>query len=607
MARFFYSVLLCLLSSACFDFSSMPLQSPDSDVDRPDGDVPPDPASDDLVAGDDGPGADGDVISEDMPADGTDEGEGECVRQCEDRECGDDGCGGSCGPSCDEPFYCSGDGLCVCVPRCDEIECDGSAGDGCGGTCSCLLDGSFVEPSYWYPDRDSFRAMLRTMRSLGMSTVVVRAVRTVSCTGDDCEASEILSMDEVGIVLDDIADAGMEAFLGLVECRPYVTGASWWENGTLLSLCSEATDTLVEDFAELYEEHRALAGFYLPSPIRAGISLEELRVVNESFYRPAVREVHDSFADFPMAAAVYYIAENNESDDAVSVSALANWVGEFMSGGSIPSSGLDIMIIEDGAGEYKNSQWSTPDPADYLGAALSAAIPRTVWAGLELYQWSSSKTAGSDDNYFHPASMTRIRRQINRSRDAGRRIAAHYPFHMADNIDFLTYGDESAGLNRAYDAVYFKHTWLEDPDYSFDRDPNPSYEDHGGMIFNDRLGEEPREDEWVGWLESPGTLTRIYVELGDEPVGVTDVAVVLRSETSGSIHYPLRMSVYVSPDGTDFDRDPMGTLDIDYESDPDYGRIVARVFDPDGVDAVRLLIELEHASGWLMVSEIEVY
>ena len=575
---------------------------PDSDADGIDGDVPPDTALDD------GPAVDSDVLAEDMPVDGTEEGEGECIRQCEGRECGDDGCGGSCGPACDEPSYCSSDGLCVCVPQCEDVECGGSEDDGCGGTCSCLLDGSFVEPSYWYPDRDAFRAMLRSMRSLGMSTVVVRAVRAISCAGAECETSQILSMDEVGIVLDDIADAGMEAFLGLVECRPHVSEARWWENGTLPGACAQATDTLVEDFAERYETHRALAGFYLPSPIRAGIALEELQAINESFFRPAVREVHDSFAGYPVAAAVYYIAENNESADAVSVSQLANWVGELMSGGTIPSSSLDIMILEDGAGEYKNSQWSTPDPADYLGAALGAASPRTVWSGLELYQWSTSKTAGSDDNFFHPASMTRVRRQIDRSRDAGRRIAAHYPFHMADNIDFLTYGDESAALNRAYDAMFFKHTWFENPEYSFERETNPSYEDHGGMLFNDQLGEESREDEWVGWLESPGTLTRIFVELGEEdPVGITDVAVVLRSETSGSIHYPLTINVYVSPDGSSFDPDPMGALDINYESDPDYGRIVARVSDPDGVDALRLLIELEHASGWLMVTEIEVY
>lgn len=56
-----------------------------------------------------------------------------CVPQCQGRECGDDGCGGSCGtcpaaaPQCKE-------GICsvVCTPSCDGKEC---GDDGCGGVC----------------------------------------------------------------------------------------------------------------------------------------------------------------------------------------------------------------------------------------------------------------------------------------------------------------------------------------------------------------------------------------------------------------------------------------------------------------------------------------
>jgi|GEM_PF-6461858 len=54
-----------------------------------------------------------------------------CVPECTDRECGDDGCGGSCG-ECGGEETCE-DGLCVgCVPDCTGREC---GGDGCGGSC----------------------------------------------------------------------------------------------------------------------------------------------------------------------------------------------------------------------------------------------------------------------------------------------------------------------------------------------------------------------------------------------------------------------------------------------------------------------------------------
>jgi hypothetical protein len=41
-----------------------------------------------------------------------------CVPDCEDRDCGTDGCGGSCG-ECSEELLCHGDGLCKdeCVPQ----------------------------------------------------------------------------------------------------------------------------------------------------------------------------------------------------------------------------------------------------------------------------------------------------------------------------------------------------------------------------------------------------------------------------------------------------------------------------------------------------------
>jgi hypothetical protein len=75
-----------------------------------------------------------------------------CVPECGGMECGDDGCGGSCG-DCDEllgsGFECGPDGMCVigsclpgqcyssCVPECGGMEC---GDDGCGGSCGDCSD-----------------------------------------------------------------------------------------------------------------------------------------------------------------------------------------------------------------------------------------------------------------------------------------------------------------------------------------------------------------------------------------------------------------------------------------------------------------------------------
>jgi hypothetical protein len=54
-----------------------------------------------------------------------------CFPHCEGKECGNDGCGGSCG-ECGDEEMCAGEGLCVCVPDCDGKQC---GSDGCDGSC----------------------------------------------------------------------------------------------------------------------------------------------------------------------------------------------------------------------------------------------------------------------------------------------------------------------------------------------------------------------------------------------------------------------------------------------------------------------------------------
>lgn len=60
----------------------------------------------------------------------------ECIPACGDRNCGDDGCGGTCG-SCGAGRSCRDDGVCImgtgtCTPSCYNRFC---GDDGCGGTC----------------------------------------------------------------------------------------------------------------------------------------------------------------------------------------------------------------------------------------------------------------------------------------------------------------------------------------------------------------------------------------------------------------------------------------------------------------------------------------
>jgi hypothetical protein len=54
-----------------------------------------------------------------------------CAPSCSGKQCGSDGCGGSCG-SCPSNDTCNAQGQCACVPQCSGKQC---GPDGCGGTC----------------------------------------------------------------------------------------------------------------------------------------------------------------------------------------------------------------------------------------------------------------------------------------------------------------------------------------------------------------------------------------------------------------------------------------------------------------------------------------
>ena len=63
-----------------------------------------------------------------------------CNPSCKNKTCGDDGCGGSCG-TCKEPEYCL-NGMCIktsssCAPNCKDKEC---GNNGCGGQCGSCKD-----------------------------------------------------------------------------------------------------------------------------------------------------------------------------------------------------------------------------------------------------------------------------------------------------------------------------------------------------------------------------------------------------------------------------------------------------------------------------------
>lgn len=131
--RLLLTVLLAIAMSSCLDIQREPATQ-DVTVDGVDaGDVGDDlacvPDCSDRECGDDGCGGSCGVCPVAAPV--CIEGGMCCSPDCDDRECGDDGCGGGCGVCPAVAPACTNAGLC-CEPECDGRDC---GDDGCDGSC----------------------------------------------------------------------------------------------------------------------------------------------------------------------------------------------------------------------------------------------------------------------------------------------------------------------------------------------------------------------------------------------------------------------------------------------------------------------------------------
>jgi len=99
----------------------------------------------DVTAGDTGGGGSGGSDSGAV----TDLG---CVPSCAGRNCGDDGCGGTCG-TCGDNATCTNEGVCVCEPACGDRVCGLDPG-GCGVSCGTCDLGTICEDGACVPGGD---------------------------------------------------------------------------------------------------------------------------------------------------------------------------------------------------------------------------------------------------------------------------------------------------------------------------------------------------------------------------------------------------------------------------------------------------------------------
>ncbi len=115
------------------DSTDAPDSAGDSDGNEPDGGLCV-PSCDDKNCGDDG--CDGTCGACDLGFVCGELGQCQCEPDCSGKLCGDDSCGSVCG-TCSTGTTCDASGHCICVASCEGLEC---GTDGCGGDCGACTD-----------------------------------------------------------------------------------------------------------------------------------------------------------------------------------------------------------------------------------------------------------------------------------------------------------------------------------------------------------------------------------------------------------------------------------------------------------------------------------
>ncbi len=104
-----------------------------------------------------------------------------CYANCVNKECGDDGCGGSCG-SCADGAACSF-GECGCTPACGGKQC---GPDGCGGNCGTCEAGTTCVGNIC--EQDSVNPTPASCNPSGTGVTVGTQVKNVTWTNAEAKS-----------------------------------------------------------------------------------------------------------------------------------------------------------------------------------------------------------------------------------------------------------------------------------------------------------------------------------------------------------------------------------------------------------------------------------
>jgi hypothetical protein len=399
-----------------------------------------------------------------------------------------------------------------------------------------LIDGSFVH--FGYSDTtpaltiDQFKQLLNEMRSLGMDTIILDAVRikksAVGCGGGGDDFYWVAGFpSKLQDVLDEAQKRGMMVYLGAVMS---FMNCDDFHKSPNKDLVYQDIKTNIKLIADSYKNHPAFAGWYIPDETGADSSL----IKKMSYYHNITSQLKQLTPGKKVIISPYL------QPGALSPSDLA-YVAAFFRDGT----GIDIQAWQDGTGAFANppssdgqAQYSTED---YYAQLVDRLGSEAVWADIELFNFKS----------YSSASVARLNNQLSAAQLPGKRVSWLFQSHMSPSWGPNAGYKEARRLFRSYQALYgFKGAYLSyEGSYRWITPPASQYPDLLGELNNSRT-EDPRNPFSTGWVGVLGNAQFIFDFSSPANVDWLGVHIVL--QPSSGITSPAKVQVRCSTDGTGF-------------------------------------------------------
>lgn len=373
------------------------------------------------------------------------------------------------------------------------------------------------------------------MRDLDLSVLVIQALRVKEGTCREGKFSWIKGMpSKLKAILDGAHRVGMKVYVGLVSTMNVCPAFYDAINAKEAAL---ETFRVADAVHALYENHPALAGWYIPDE-PANLDKHLL-----SYFKTLVSEIR-KHSSKPIMVSPYLKGVKSTPE------ALAQKARVFKK-----ATGVNIQAWQDsrGADAFLESE--------RYYKALFKELGEGLWANLELFNWGSDLFKGGG---YSPASLYRLNDQLWQVRTgvATKRLSWLGQLHLG-TVD-PAHRPESRRLNEAYKALFLGKGKITRPlSYAYLSPFSTSYPDHGGELTDTRIGDpkDHRRPEWVGVM---GPVTVVF-DLGEKKK-ISWVSVHLLNASQAGIKFPTRMELTCEENGKRLGTDNLqvGMADSEY-------------------------------------------